>query len=72
MLARKVRIVSGGEGLDEEGVSGIAEGVLLSRVERRVVDVVEGGGAEEEVVVEEDEREEDEDRWGVISSREGG
>jgi hypothetical protein len=33
---------------------------------------VEGGGVEEEVVVEEDEWEEDKDRWGVISSREGG
>ena len=62
-------IVSGGEGLD---VGGVADGVLLSRVERRIVDVVEGGGAEEEVLVEEEEREEEEDRWGVISSREWG
>ena len=64
MLARKVRMVSGGEGLD---VGGVVEGVLLSRVERRVVDVV-GVGAEEVVCVEEEEREEYEEKWGVISS----
>lgn len=63
MLARKVRMVSGGEGLD----GGVVEGVLLSRVERRVVDVV-GVGAEEVVCVEEEEREEYEEKWGVISS----
>ena len=67
---RKLRIVSGGEGLDE-GAGGVAEGAWLSRAERRVVDV-EGGGAGVEAEGVAGVREEDEDRCGVISSLEGG
>lgn len=63
---RKARIVSGREGFDGEGVGG----VWLRRVERRVVEVAGGGGGAGAGV--EEEREEEADRWGVISSLDGG